>query len=225
MGAHAPAQHPAQAVPEERTGTRGRPHPLAKRLLHGAWAVLLRCSLCVSRQSVRTVTPSTGEPYAGDPPVRFGGRGGATQCAVPTPISASGANGEPELSLALSLSTKRGDKVWGRSVKGQSVETRCGDKVLERSTHSKPFLKLTLKRHAYSTRLLPFRVHSSIRGSQSSRLRIGFPCRLRRRRQSYRQGSRQSWGWGDADYGLSPRSICPAMVILRPFSREGSEVS
>jgi hypothetical protein len=159
VGAHAPAQHPAQAVPEERTGTRGRPHPLAKRLLHGAWAVLLRCSLCVSHQSVRTVTPSTGEPYAGDPPVRFGGRGGATQCAVPTPISASGANGEPELSLALSLSTKRGDKVWGRSVKGQSVETRCGDKVLERSTHSKPFLKLTLKRHAYSTRLLHFRVH------------------------------------------------------------------
>jgi len=28
----------------------------------------------------------TGEPYAGDPHVRFGGRGGANQCAVSTPI-------------------------------------------------------------------------------------------------------------------------------------------
>ena len=30
----------------------------------------------------------TGEPYAGDPHVRFGGRGGAIQCVVPTPIRA-----------------------------------------------------------------------------------------------------------------------------------------
>ena len=28
----------------------------------------------------------TGEPDAGDPHVRFGGRGGANQCVVPTPI-------------------------------------------------------------------------------------------------------------------------------------------
>jgi len=32
--------------------------------------------------------PSTGEPDAGEPHVRFGGRGGATQCVVPTPILA-----------------------------------------------------------------------------------------------------------------------------------------
>ena len=31
----------------------------------------------------------TGEPYAGDPHVWFGGRGGASQCAVPTPIGES----------------------------------------------------------------------------------------------------------------------------------------
>ncbi len=30
--------------------------------------------------------PPTGEPDAGDPPVRFGGRGAANQCSVPTPI-------------------------------------------------------------------------------------------------------------------------------------------
>ncbi len=29
----------------------------------------------------------TGEPDAGDPHVRFGGRGGAIQCVVPTPIT------------------------------------------------------------------------------------------------------------------------------------------
>ncbi len=32
------------------------------------------------------VKPPTGEPDAGDPHVRFGGRGGAIQCAIPTPI-------------------------------------------------------------------------------------------------------------------------------------------
>ena len=32
--------------------------------------------------------PSTGEPDAGDPHVRFGGRGGVNQCVVPTPIQA-----------------------------------------------------------------------------------------------------------------------------------------
>src|ERR1043166_5541998 len=31
----------------------------------------------------------TGEPDAGKPPVRFGGRGSATQCAVPTPIQSA----------------------------------------------------------------------------------------------------------------------------------------
>ena len=31
---------------------------------------------------------ATGEPYAGEPHVRFGGRGGANQCVVPTPMCA-----------------------------------------------------------------------------------------------------------------------------------------
>ena len=30
--------------------------------------------------------PPTGEPYAGDPPVRFGGGRGRIQSALPTPI-------------------------------------------------------------------------------------------------------------------------------------------
>ena len=37
-------------------------------------------------QSLKREKPSTGEPDAGDPPVRFGGRGGANQCSVPTPM-------------------------------------------------------------------------------------------------------------------------------------------
>ena len=32
------------------------------------------------------VRPPTGEPDAGDPPVRFGGRGGRNQSALSTPI-------------------------------------------------------------------------------------------------------------------------------------------
>jgi hypothetical protein len=35
----------------------------------------------------------TGEPYAGDPHVRFGGKGGATQCAILTPIQYDGVKG------------------------------------------------------------------------------------------------------------------------------------
>jgi hypothetical protein len=67
---------------------RGRCHQFwPNRLLPPAWAVLPRRSSC-SGPSVRsTVRPPTGEPDAGKPPVRFEGRGGATQCAVPTPIS------------------------------------------------------------------------------------------------------------------------------------------
>jgi len=34
----------------------------------------------------REVKPPTGEPDAGDPHVRFGGRGDANQCVIPTPI-------------------------------------------------------------------------------------------------------------------------------------------
>ena len=39
----------------------------------------------------------TGEPDAGDPHVRFGGRGGAIQCVVPTPIIGSKDCQEPKV--------------------------------------------------------------------------------------------------------------------------------
>jgi len=86
VGSHAPAQHSAQEKQAEGTRTRLRQSTLAKRILHKARAVLLQRGTCRSCQSVKTVRPSTGEPYAGKPPVRFGGRGGV-QSAFPTPIT------------------------------------------------------------------------------------------------------------------------------------------
>jgi hypothetical protein len=43
------------------------------------------------------VTPSTGEPDAGDPHVRFGGRGDRTQSVLPTPITAPAVRAAPEV--------------------------------------------------------------------------------------------------------------------------------
>jgi hypothetical protein len=37
-------------------------------------------------QSLNLDELPTGEPDPGEPDVRFGGRGGANQCAIPTPI-------------------------------------------------------------------------------------------------------------------------------------------
>ena len=85
MDTHAPAQYFAQEKRAGRARTRGRPPKLAECLLYRARAVLLCGSTCGSRQSVKTVRLSTGELYAGDPPVQFGGRG-SVKSAFPTPI-------------------------------------------------------------------------------------------------------------------------------------------
>ncbi|MCX7423833.1 MAG: hypothetical protein NT013_30435, partial [Planctomycetia bacterium] len=42
---------------------------------------------CTGRSILSQVRPSTGEPDAGNPPVRFGGRGDRNQSVVPTPIT------------------------------------------------------------------------------------------------------------------------------------------
>src|SRR5688572_3495670 len=54
------------------------------------------------------VKPLTGEPDAGEPPVRFGGRGAANQCGFPTPIKAK---------------KGRGVRHYGSPIMGMSV--RC----------------------------------------------------------------------------------------------------
>ncbi len=78
-----------RSILRKRAGDRGRgraggPSALARSLLCGARAVFLgtrpmRCPsvLCAGDSS-------TGEPDAGDPPVRFGGRGERTQSLLPT---------------------------------------------------------------------------------------------------------------------------------------------
>ncbi len=56
----------------------------------------LKAAHALARQSSPEVKPSTGEPDAGDPPVRFGGRGGRNQSALPTPIRSAIGNSEGE---------------------------------------------------------------------------------------------------------------------------------
>ena len=75
MDSHAPAQHPAQAAQTQRPRPRRRPSTLAQRLFHRPWAVLADRSPRVGPPIRSSVKPPTGEPDAGDPRVRFGGRG------------------------------------------------------------------------------------------------------------------------------------------------------
>ena len=49
---------------------------LAQRFLRGSWAVHPSCGLRAG-ETLPMRKPTTGEPYAGEPHVRFGGRGGS----------------------------------------------------------------------------------------------------------------------------------------------------
>ena len=62
------------------------PSTLAECLLRGVRVVLLGHSPCDGPSILWEVKPPTGEPDAGDPPVRFGGRGNRIQSVLPTPI-------------------------------------------------------------------------------------------------------------------------------------------
>ena len=62
-------------------------------IINGAIRLLWRTGVVLAYRSLRIrlpilleVKPPTGEPCAGNPHARFGGRGGANQCTVPTPI-------------------------------------------------------------------------------------------------------------------------------------------
>ena len=83
---HASAQHPAQTSGRPRSRTWSRSTTLAQRLLCQAWVVQLEYRPCLGPSILTEVKPSTGEPYAGDPHARFGGRGDRTQSVLPTPI-------------------------------------------------------------------------------------------------------------------------------------------
>ena len=140
----------------------------------------------------RFITPSL-------PPVIRRGVGNIRARATGSPgspgsVGSAGTRGRHSLAWDTSAALSSAfDKVWG-----QGVETRCGDKVQARSAHSKPFLKpslnLTLKRHAYSTRLIHFRVNSRPFAAKFTFSFFAFrdfrgSCCFR---QSFRQSSRQS---------------------------------
>src|SRR5213593_1222271 len=61
-----------------------------QRKLCRMWVEVLAAAHELVRQSSQEVRPPTGEPDAGDPPVRFGGRGGRNQSSLPTPIPLAG---------------------------------------------------------------------------------------------------------------------------------------
>lgn len=90
LRAPTPARHPAQAgkAPRHRT-MRSRPPTLAQCLLRRSWAVHPSHRLRAG-ETLPMRKPTTGEPCAGEPDARFGGRGGNT---FPTPIENAATGG------------------------------------------------------------------------------------------------------------------------------------
>src|ERR1700719_987993 len=64
---------------------RRSPPPLAQPMVCPAWAAVLGGGTRLDADNRKTTNPLTGEPDAGDPPVRFGGRG-EVKSLIPTPI-------------------------------------------------------------------------------------------------------------------------------------------
>lgn len=87
LGSHAIAEHPPQTTGRQRERAGYGPSTLAECLLCRAGAVQLDNGPCLGQSILSEVKLSTGEPDAGNPLVRFGGRGGRTQSAFPTPIN------------------------------------------------------------------------------------------------------------------------------------------
>src|SRR6266511_1048963 len=78
-----------------------------KCILGSAWVVLVSICPGASMSILSKVRPPTGEPDAGEPPVRFGGRGSRNQSALPTPIIL---HDIWRLSMTQSSLTRRGKK-------------------------------------------------------------------------------------------------------------------
>src|SRR5580704_13144879 len=80
------AQLASSPAGQTRESQRHRPSMLAKRILCPAGFIYADRSPRPS-MPIREGGPVTGKPDAGNPPVRFGGRGGRNQPASPTPIT------------------------------------------------------------------------------------------------------------------------------------------
>lgn len=87
----------------------------------------------------------TGEPYAGNPLVRFGGRGGANQCPIPTPMCAD----ETMKPTSESLSSE--EMRYFRVVEGNCATARSGGEQSE--TKDQPQTQVNLIRPGSMTSL------------------------------------------------------------------------
>ncbi|MCG2682368.1 MAG: hypothetical protein L6306_02000, partial [Planctomycetales bacterium] len=92
---------------------------------------------CLGQSILSEVKLSTGEPDAGNPPVRFGGRGGRTQSAFPTPINPVEARrqllvlGGSGGAHALNENVPPALYKVSRQLRGWRIVHQCGDSDLE----------------------------------------------------------------------------------------------
>ncbi len=92
VSAHRAVPHEVMSsLCDEAFERRTQPKQNNKKLVPGLMTSRVRVLHVLSdgegEQSSKSARSPTGEPDAGDPPVRFGGRNGTAQCAVPTSIS------------------------------------------------------------------------------------------------------------------------------------------
>ena len=86
LGSYAVAQYSAQACGPAWSRSWTGSSTLAELVLCQAWVFLPGSCPCRGESTPSGVRPLTGEPDAGNPPVRFGGRGDRNQSVFPTPI-------------------------------------------------------------------------------------------------------------------------------------------
>jgi hypothetical protein len=75
LDSHATAQYASPPPRSAWARSWPRQQPVAQRLLRGTGLILLSRSPCCCVSILSQVKPPTGEPCAGNPPARFGGRG------------------------------------------------------------------------------------------------------------------------------------------------------
>ncbi len=129
--------HPAQTGKVEGKGTGTRSSALAEPLLCRTRAVQPGTRLaCGNHQPPQGSPLLTGEPDAGNPPVRFGGRGGANQCAIPTSIVIEDFAPRRQFGITAARSKHGSPRDHAREGNGRSsnllTSTKSGSRILFR---------------------------------------------------------------------------------------------
>src|SRR5215472_10020537 len=133
VGTRPLTQYPAEAKPETRMGQdESGPSTLAKCLLCEAGAVFTCDGLRRRTSILDEVKPLTGEPDAGKPPVRFGGRGDRIQSVLPTPITHKVAT--------------EGVKEFGINASQRLCRPLCGESLTHRPRPSPKYFSPRLRR-------------------------------------------------------------------------------